>query len=56
MVVCVLLATFMVLGMYKLSYFRYVLLVLEILVLLGLRKKLFGVLKQMRKGAKENGE
>ncbi|MGN1191709.1 MAG: lipopolysaccharide biosynthesis protein [Dorea sp.] len=52
----VILATFMMLGMYKMSYFRYIILTLEFMVLLCLRKRLFGVLKQMRKGAKEDDE
>lgn len=55
-VIGVLLATFMILGMYKLSYFRYVSLVLEGIVLFCFRKKLYEVLKRMRKGAEENGE
>lgn len=52
----VILVTFILLGMYRMSYFRYVILALEAVVLFCLRKKLFAVLKQMRKGAREDGE
>ena len=53
---CVLMLSFVVLGMYRLGYFRYVILVLEAAVLWSLRTRLFHVLQQMRKGVKENGE
>ena len=52
----VILVTFTLLGMYRMSYFRYVILALEAVVFFCLRKKLFAVLKQMRKGAREDGE
>lgn len=53
---CVLALSLAVLGMYQLNYFRYVILLLEILVVFGFRRKLIRVWKQMRKGEKKNGK
>lgn len=51
---CVLVLSLIVLGMYKLSYFRYVILMFEILALFGFRKKLTCVWKQIGRGEKKN--
>lgn len=50
----VIFTTFMTMGMYKLSYARYVIILLEMIVLLVFGKRLLGVLKQIRRGAKED--
>lgn len=48
--------SFAVLAFYKLGYFRYVILLIAGAGFLFFRKKVFGVLKQMRKGEDEDGK
>ena len=52
----VLILSLAMLGMYRLHYFRYMVLVLEAVVLFGFRRKLLRALKQIRKGEEKNGE
>ena len=52
----VLILSLAMLGMYRLHYFRYMVLVLEAVVLFGFRRKLLRALKQSRKGEEKNGE
>ncbi len=49
----VVILSFAALVMYQLDYFRYIILILEAVILFLLRNKLFYALRQMRKG-KEN--